>query len=165
MTKYRTGVGYDVHQFGPNRELWIGGIRIPYQKNGEDYGLVGHSDADVLIHAICDALLGAAHLKDIGSHFPDNDPAYKNIDSKILLAKCGELIAEKGYKISNIDSIICAQNPKMKPHIDNMQQTMANVLHIDVEDITVKATTTERLGFVGEEKGLAAYATVLIYKE
>lgn len=165
MIKFRTGVGYDVHQFGPDRDLWLGGILIPYEKNGVKTGLVGHSDADVLIHAICDALLGAAHLKDIGTHFPDNDPAYKNIDSKILLRKCGELLAEKGYHIGNIDSIICAQAPKMKPHIDKMQQTMADVLGMDAEDVTVKATTTEHLGFVGEEKGMAAYATVLIYKD
>lgn|SRR5574344_1601627 len=158
--KIRTGIGYDVHQFGPDRELWIGGVKIPYE-----LGLVGHSDADVLIHAICDAMLGAAHLKDIGTHFPDNDPMYTNIDSKILLKKCGELLADKGFHISNIDSIVCAQAPKMKPYIDNMQQTMATVLGLEAEDVSVKATTTEYLGFVGRKEGIAAYASVLIYKD
>jgi 2-C-methyl-D-erythritol 2,4-cyclodiphosphate synthase len=158
--KIRTGIGYDVHQFGPDRELWIGGVKIPYE-----LGLVGHSDADVLIHAICDAMLGAAHLKDIGTHFPDNDPMYTNIDSKILLKKCGELLADKGFHISNIDSIVCAQAPKMKPYIDNMQQTMATVLGLEAEDVSVKATTTEHLGFVGRKEGIAAYASVLIYKD
>ena len=158
--KIRTGIGYDVHQFGPDRELWIGGVKIPYE-----LGLVGHSDADVLIHAICDAMLGAAHLKDIGTHFPDNDPMYTNIDSKILLKKCGELLVDKGFHISNIDSIVCAQAPKMKPYIDNMQQTMATVLGLEAEDVSVKATTTEHLGFVGRKEGIAAYASVLIYKD
>ena len=158
--KIRTGIGYDVHQFGLDRELWIGGVKIPYE-----LGLVGHSDADVLIHAICDAMLGAAHLKDIGTHFPDNDPMYTNIDSKILLKKCGELLADKGFHISNIDSIVCAQAPKMKPYIDNMQQTMATVLGLEAEDVSVKATTTEYLGFVGRKEGIAAYASVLIYKD
>ena len=158
--KIRTGIGYDVHQFGPDRELWIGGVKIPYE-----LGLVGHSDADVLIHAICDAMLGAAHLKDIGTHFPDNDPMYTNIDSKILLKKCGVLLADKGFHISNIDSIVCAQAPKMKPYIDNMQQTMATVLGLEAEDVSVKATTTEHLGFVGRKEGIAAYASVLIYKD
>ncbi|MBP3717444.1 MAG: 2-C-methyl-D-erythritol 2,4-cyclodiphosphate synthase [Paludibacteraceae bacterium] len=158
--KFRTGIGFDVHQFGPDRELWLGGIRVPYE-----FGLVGHSDADVLIHAVCDALLGAAHLKDIGYHFPDTDGAYKNIDSKILLKKCAGLLADKGFKISNVDSIICAQAPKMKPYIDQMQSCMASVLGIDEEDVTVKATTTEHLGFVGRKEGISAYATVLIYKE
>jgi 2-C-methyl-D-erythritol 2,4-cyclodiphosphate synthase len=158
--KIRTGIGYDVHQFGSDRELWIGGVKIPYE-----LGLVGHSDADVLIHAICDAMLGAAHLKDIGTHFPDNDPMYTNIDSKILLKKCGELLADKGFHISNIDSIVCAQAPKMKPYIDNMQQTMATVLGLEAEDVSVKATTTEHLGFVGRKEGIAAYASVLIYKD
>lgn len=158
--KIRTGIGFDVHQFGPDRELWLGGVKIPYE-----LGLVGHSDADVLIHAICDALLGAAHLKDIGYHFPDTDDAYKNIDSKILLKKCAGLLAEKGYTISNVDSIICAQAPKMKPYIDQMQATLAGVLGIPEEDVTVKATTTEHLGFVGRKEGIAAYANVLIYKD
>ena len=160
MVKFRTGIGYDVHQFGPDRELWLGGVKIPYEM-----GLVGHSDADVLIHAICDALLGAAHLKDIGYHFPDTDPRFKNIDSKILLRETVALLATKGYKIGNIDSIVAAQAPKLKPYIDQMQLCLAGVAGVDVEDVTVKATTTEHLGFVGRKEGIAAYATVLIYKE
>lgn len=158
--KIRVGQGFDVHQFAEGRDLWLGGIKIEHEK-----GLLGHSDADVLIHAICDAILGAAHLRDIGTHFPDNDNAYKNIDSKILLKKCGELIREKGYKIENIDSIIMAQAPKMKPHIPEMQRVMAEVLGIDEEDMTVKATTTEHLGFVGRKEGIAASAVVLLSKE
>lgn len=158
--KIRVGQGFDVHQFSEGRELWLGGIKIEHEM-----GLLGHSDADVLIHAICDAILGAAHLRDIGTHFPDNDNAYKNIDSKVLLKKCGELIKEKGYKIENIDSIIMAQAPKMKPHIPEMQRVMADVLGIDEEDMTVKATTTEHLGFVGRKEGIAASAVVLLSKE
>ncbi|MCQ2198605.1 MAG: 2-C-methyl-D-erythritol 2,4-cyclodiphosphate synthase [Paludibacteraceae bacterium] len=158
--KIRVGQGFDVHQFAEGRELWLGGIKIEHEM-----GLLGHSDADVLIHAICDAILGAAHLRDIGTHFPDNDNAYKNIDSKVLLKKCGELIKEKGYKIENIDSIIMAQAPKMKPHIPEMQRVMADVLGIDEEDMTVKATTTEHLGFVGRKEGIAASAVVLLSKE
>ncbi len=158
--KIRVGQGFDVHQFAEGRELWLGGIKIEHEK-----GLLGHSDADVLIHAICDAILGAAHLRDIGTHFPDNDNAFKNIDSKILLKRCGELIKEKGYRIENIDSIIMAQAPKMKPHIPEMQRVMAEVLGIDEEDMTVKATTTEHLGFVGRKEGIAASAVVLLSKE
>ncbi len=158
--KFRSGIGFDVHQFGANRELWLGGVKIPYT-----LGLVGHSDADVLLHAICDALLGAAHLKDIGYHFPDTADEFENIDSKILLSKCAQLLAQKNFKIGNIDSIICAQAPKIAPYIDQMQQTIAAVLSLDEEDVSVKATTTEHLGFVGRKEGIAAYATVLIYKE
>lgn len=158
--KIRVGQGFDVHQFAEGRELWLGGIKIEHEK-----GLLGHSDADVLIHAICDAIFGAAHLRDIGTHFPDNDNAFKNIDSKILLKRCGELIKEKGYRIENIDSIIMAQAPKMKPHIPEMQRVMAEVLGIDEEDMTVKATTTEHLGFVGRKEGIAASAVVLLSKE
>lgn len=158
--KMKVGIGYDVHQFADDRELWIGGIKIPHTR-----GLLGHSDADVLLHAICDAMLGAVHLKDIGTHFPDNDAAFKNIDSKILLKKTAELVASKGYKIENIDSIICAQEPKMKPYIDEMQRTIASILGIDEEDASVKATTTEKLGFVGRKEGIAAHAVVLLSKE
>ena len=155
--KIRTGIGYDVHQLKEGLPLWLGGIRIEHT-----HGLLGHSDADVLIHAICDALLGAAALGDIGQHFPDNDPTYKGIDSKVLLKRCGELIAEKGYKISNIDSIVCAQRPKLAPHLHLMRQTLAEVLNISVEDISIKATTTEHLGFEGREEGISAYASVII---
>lgn len=155
--KIRTGIGYDVHQLKEGLPLWLGGIRIEHS-----HGLLGHSDADVLIHAICDALLGAAALGDIGQHFPDNDPTYKGIDSKVLLKRCGELIAEKGYKISNIDSIVCAQRPKLAPHLHLMRQTLAEVLNISVEDISIKATTTEHLGFEGREEGISAYASVII---
>jgi 2-C-methyl-D-erythritol 2,4-cyclodiphosphate synthase len=157
--KIRVGQGFDVHQFAEGRDLWLGGIKIPH-----DRGLLGHSDADVLIHAICDALLGAANLRDIGTHFPDNDNNFKNIDSKILLKKTKELLAQKGFRIGNIDSIVCTQEPKLKPHIDAMQACLADVLEIDTEDISVKATTTEKLGFVGRKEGIAAYATVLIEK-
>lgn len=155
--KIRTGIGYDVHQLKEGLPLWLGGIRIEHT-----HGLLGHSDADVLIHAICDALLGAAALGDIGQHFPDNDPTYKGIDSKVLLKRCGELIAEKGYQISNIDSIVCAQRPKLAPHLPLMRETLAKVLNIPVEDISIKATTTEHLGFEGREEGISAYASVII---
>lgn len=155
--KIRTGIGYDVHQLKEGLPLWLGGIRIEHT-----HGLLGHSDADVLIHAICDALLGAAALGDIGQHFPDNDPSYKGIDSKVLLKRCGELIAEKGYHISNIDSIVCAQRPKLAPHLPLMRETLAQVLNIPVDDISIKATTTEHLGFEGREEGISAYASVII---
>lgn len=155
--KIRTGIGYDVHQLKEGLPLWLGGIRIEHT-----HGLLGHSDADVLIHAICDALLGAAALGDIGQHFPDNDPTYKGIDSKVLLKRCGELIAEKGYHISNIDSIVCAQRPKLAPHLPLMRETLAKVLNIPIEDISIKATTTEHLGFEGREEGISAYASVII---
>lgn len=157
--KIRVGLGYDVHKFAPNRSLWLGGIDIPHS-----LGLLGHSDADVLIHAICDALLGAANLRDIGYHFPDNGAEFKDIDSKILLRKTVALLRERGYEISNIDSTICAEQPKLNPHIPNMKSTLAAVMAIDVDDISIKATTTEKLGFVGRQEGIAAYATVLIYK-
>lgn len=155
--KIRTGIGYDVHQLKEGLPLWLGGIRIEHT-----HGLLGHSDADVLIHAICDALLGAAAFGDIGQHFPDNDPTYKGIDSKVLLKRCGELIAEKGYHISNIDSIVCAQRPKLAPHLPLMRETLAKVLNIPIEDISIKATTTEHLGFEGREEGISAYASVII---
>ncbi|MCQ2193896.1 MAG: 2-C-methyl-D-erythritol 2,4-cyclodiphosphate synthase [Paludibacteraceae bacterium] len=156
----RVGQGYDVHQFVENRELWLGGIKIEC-----DRGLLGHSDADVLIHAICDALLGAANMRDIGYHFPDTGKEYENIDSKILLKKTIDLIKTKGYSVVNVDSTICAQRPKINPHIEKMQQTLARVMGVDVDCVAIKATTTEHLGFVGREEGMAAYATVLIAKD
>ena len=153
----RIGIGYDVHQLTPDRPLWLGGVLIPHH-----LGLLGHSDADVLIHAICDALLGAAALGDIGKHFPDNDPQYKGIDSKILLHRCGELLKTEGYQIENIDSIIAAQQPKLAPHIPAMRQTIADVLDININQVSVKATTTEHLGFEGREEGISAQAAVLL---
>ena len=155
----RTGIGFDVHQLAEGEEFWLGGILLDYHKGG-----VGHSDADVLLHAICDALLGAANLGDIGKHFPDTSADYKGIDSKILLKRVGELIAEKDYKISNIDSTICLQKPKLAPHLDTMKDVIAKVLGLDVDQVSIKATTTERLGFVGREEGISAYSSVLIYK-
>lgn len=156
---YRIGLGYDVHALVPNRELWLGGIKVPHT-----LGLLGHSDADVLIHAICDAMLGAANLKDIGYHFPDTSSDFKNIDSKILLRECNRLIKEKGYVISNIDSTICAQKPKLKDYIDPMRECLASVLELDTDCVSVKATTTEKLGFVGKEEGISAQAVVLLKK-
>lgn len=155
--KLRVGFGYDVHRLENGIPFWLGGIRIEHSK-----GALGHSDADVLIHAICDALLGAANMRDIGFHFPDNDPRLKGIDSKILLAKVVELIATKGFEVENIDSTICLQNPKIGNLIPQMQQTLANTMNIDVDEIAIKATTTEKLGFVGSEEGISAYAVVLI---
>lgn len=155
----RVGFGIDVHRFVEGRDLWIGGIKIPYE-----YGLAGHSDADVLIHAICDALLGAANLRDIGYQFPDNSNEFLNIDSKILLHRTNELIKEKGYRIGNIDATVAVQAPKLNPHIPSMQQTMAQVLGIDVDALSIKATTTEKLGFEGRKEGITAYATVLLEK-
>ena len=156
----RVGFGIDVHKFVENRDLWIGGVKIPYE-----FGLAGHSDADVLIHAICDALLGAANLRDIGYQFPDNSDEFLNIDSKILLRRTGELLKEKGYSIGNIDSTVAAQAPKLNPHIPVMQQVMADVLGIDADCLSIKATTTEKLGFEGRKEGITAYATVLISKD
>lgn len=153
----RIGIGYDVHRLVSGRPLWLGGINIPHE-----LGLDGHSDADVLIHAICDAMLGAAALGDIGQHFPDNDNRYKNIDSKILLRRCAELLREHGYRINNIDSIICAQRPKLAPHIDAMRTTLSEVLQLPMDSVSVKATTTERLGFEGREEGISAHAAVII---
>ena len=155
----RIGSGVDYHQLTEGRELWIGGINIPHHK-----GAMGHSDADVLLHAICDALLGAACLGDIGFHFPDNDPAYKNIDSKILLEKTVQLIKQEGYAVINVDSTLCLEVPKIKPYIGLMQETIAGILQVTTKDISVKATTTEQMGFVGREEGLVAYATVLLRK-
>ena len=157
--KIRVGFGFDVHQLVEGRELWLGGILLEHEK-----GLLGHSDADVLIHAICDALLGAANMRDIGYHFPDTAGEYKNIDSKVLLEKTVTLIRDKGYEIGNIDATICAERPKLKAHIPRMQQIMAQVMGIEEEDISIKATTTEKLGFTGREEGISAYAVVLINK-
>ena len=158
--KIRVGFGFDVHKFAENRELWLGGIRLEH-----DRGLLGHSDADVLIHAICDALLGAAHMRDIGYHFPPKKGnEFENIDSKILLRKTIDLVAAKGYTIGNIDATVCAERPKLNPHIPQMQQTLANVMGIDIEDISIKATTSEKLGFTGREEGISAYAVVLLEK-
>ena len=156
---FRTGIGYDVHQLAEGLPLWLGGVKVPHSK-----GLVGHSDADVLIHAICDALLGAAALGDIGKHFPDSDPAYKGIDSKILLGKVCELIKAKGYTIGNVDAILCMQKPKVAPYIQTMRETLADVMQIDIDAVSVKATTTEHLGFEGREEGISAIANVLIEK-
>lgn len=155
--KIKIGLGYDVHQFVEGRDLWLGGIKIDHTK-----GLLGHSDADVLIHAICDALLGAASLRDIGYNFPDTDNAYKNIDSKILLKRTIDLVRSKGWELSNIDATVCAQEPKLNPHIENMRTCLASVLGVDVDDVSIKATTTEHLGFVGRKEGIAAYATALL---
>jgi len=154
---YRIGSGIDFHQLAEGRELWIGGIKIPHNK-----GAVGHSDADVLLHAICDALLGAACLDDIGTHFPDTDNSYKNIDSKILLQKTVELIKKEGYAIVNIDCTLCLEAPKIRPYVSQMQKTISQVAGITEKDISIKATTTEKMGFIGRGEGLAAYATVLI---
>lgn len=158
--KIRVGFGFDVHQLVAGRELWLGGVRLEHEK-----GLLGHSDADVLIHAICDALLGAANMRDIGYHFPDTAGEFKNIDSKILLKKTVELIGDRGYSVGNIDATICAERPKLKANIPAMQQTLSVVMGIDEDDISIKATTTEKLGFTGREEGISAYATVLIMKE
>ncbi|WP_303916270.1 2-C-methyl-D-erythritol 2,4-cyclodiphosphate synthase [Bacteroides mediterraneensis] len=158
--KIRVGFGFDVHRLVPGRELWLGGIRLEHE-----LGLLGHSDADVLIHAICDALLGAANLRDIGYHFPDNSAEFKNIDSKILLAKTVELIAGKGYRVGNIDATVCAERPKLKNRIPEMQEVLAKVMGVDADDVSIKATTTEKLGFTGREEGISAYATVLIEKD
>ena len=157
--KIRVGFGYDVHRLAPNRELWLGGIKIDHTE-----GLLGHSDADVLIHAICDAILGAANMRDIGFHFPDTAGEYKNIDSKILLGEVRKLVADKGYTIGNIDATVCAEKPKINPHILAMQKVMAEILQISADDISIKATTSEKMGFVGREEGFSAYAVVLIEK-
>lgn len=155
--KFRVGHGYDVHKLAEGRKLIIGGVEIPHSK-----GLLGHSDADVLAHAICDALLGAAALGDIGKHFPDNDDKYKGADSLILLEKVCELIRNKGYEISNVDSTILAQAPKLRPYIDEMRNKLAKAMKLDIDEVSVKATTEEKLGFTGREEGIAAHAVVLL---
>ena len=157
--KVRVGFGYDVHALVPERDLWLGGVKIEHTM-----GLQGHSDADVLIHAICDALLGTANMRDIGYHFPDTAGEYKDIDSKILLFDTMELLRDAGYTLGNIDATVAAERPKLNPHIPEMKRVMADVLQVDVEDISIKATTTEKLGFTGRQEGIAAYATVLIQK-
>lgn len=156
---YRIGSGIDFHQLAEGRELWLGGINVPHYK-----GAIGHSDADVLLHALCDALLGALALGDIGTHFPDSDIAYKNIDSKILLEKTVRLITERGYKVVNADTTVCIEVPKIKPYIGEMQNSIAAILKVSAQDVSVKATTTERMGFAGREEGVVAYATVLLKK-
>lgn len=152
-------MGFDVHRLVPDRELWLGGIRVPHTM-----GLLGHSDADVLIHAICDALLGAANMRDIGYHFPDTSAETLNVDSKILLAKTIDLIASRGYRVGNVDATVCAERPKINPHVPAMKACLAHVMGIDEDDVSIKATTTERLGFTGREEGISAYAVVLIEK-
>ena len=155
----RIGFGFDVHRLVEGRELWMGGIKIPYEK-----GLLGHSDADVLIHAICDALLGAANMRDIGYHFPDNSADTDGMDSKVILSQTIALLRSKGYVLGNIDATICAERPKMNPHIPQMQQTMAEVIGCNPDQVSIKATTTERLGFTGREEGISAYAVALVLK-
>ena len=157
---FRVGFGFDVHQLVSERELWLGGILIPFEK-----GLLGHSDADVLIHAICDSLLGAANLRDIGHHFPDTSADTLNIDSKIILRKTVELLRKHGYEVGNIDATVCAERPKLNPHIPQMQQTMAEVMGVSADQISIKATTTEKLGFTGREEGISAYAVALIHRQ
>ena len=157
--KIRVGMGFDVHRLVEGRDLWMGGVKMDHAK-----GLLGHSDADVLIHAICDALLGAANMRDIGFHFPDTAGEFENIDSKILLRKIVALIADKGYEVGNVDATICAERPKMNPVIPQMKAVLAEIMGIDEEDVSIKATTTERLGFTGREEGISAYAVVLIEK-
>lgn len=156
---FRIGYGYDVHRLAEGETLWLGGVLIPHTK-----GTVAHSDGDVLIHALCDAMLGAAKMGDIGRHFPDTSADFKNIDSKILLAKTNELIASKNYKVGNLDVTVAAQRPKLKPFIPEMEQTLAQILEIDMDAVSIKATTTEELGFEGREEGISVHAVVLLVK-
>ena len=158
--KIKVGFGFDVHQLKDGLEFWLGGIKVTHTK-----GVLGHSDADVLIHVICDALLGSANLGDIGKHFPDSSEEFKGIDSKILLKEVVKMISERGYSIGNIDSTVCLQKPKIGPYIPEMQKVLASCMNIDSDDISIKATTTERLSFVGREEGVSAYTTVLIQKD
>ncbi|WP_341838316.1 2-C-methyl-D-erythritol 2,4-cyclodiphosphate synthase [Chitinophaga pollutisoli] len=160
MSKLRIGLGVDFHQLVPGRDFWLGGVLVPHTQ-----GALGHSDADVLLHAICDAMLGAAALGDIGTHFPDTDNTYKDIDSKILLSRCSELIKAKGYSVVNVDATLCLQAPKIRPYVPQMQEVIAERLGLTVEDVSIKATTTEKLGFVGREEGVVAYANVLLEKQ
>ena len=157
--KIRVGMGYDVHRLVPNRHLFLGGIKIDHT-----LGLLGHSDADVLIHAICDAMLGAANMRDIGYHFPDTSAQFEGIDSKILLKRTTDLLAEKGWNVGNVDATICAEHPKLNPHIPAMKACLAPLMNVTQEDVSIKATTTEKLGFTGREEGISAYAVVLIEK-
>jgi 2-C-methyl-D-erythritol 2,4-cyclodiphosphate synthase len=158
MSKFRIGFGYDVHQLKGGYDFWLGGIKLEYEK-----GAVGHSDADVLIHVICDALLGAANLRDIGYHFSDQDPKFKGIDSKILLSEVMVLLREAGYEVGNLDTTICLQLPKVNPHIPAMKKCLSEVMNVSENDISIKATTTEKLGFVGRQEGISAYCSALIY--
>ncbi len=160
MINIRVGFGFDVHPLGTDRELWLGGIKLEFDK-----GCVGHSDADVLLHAICDALLGAANLKDIGFHFPNTDERYKGADSKLLLKEVVALLDKNGYGIGNVDSTLSLEAPKINPHIEAMQNVLAPIMNISVNDISIKATTNEKLGYVGREEGVNAYAVALIYKK
>ena len=159
MTPFRIGFGYDVHQLSETHEFWLGGIRVPHTK-----GAVGHSDADVLIHVICDALLGAANMRNIGYHFSDKDPKYKGIDSKLLLKEVMQMVRSAGYELGNLDSTVCLQIPKLNPHIPAMKTCLAAVMQVEEESLSIKATTSEHLGFVGREEGISAYCTALIYK-
>jgi 2-C-methyl-D-erythritol 2,4-cyclodiphosphate synthase len=154
---FRIGQGVDFHQLAEGRDLWLGGVKVPHTK-----GALGHSDADVLLHAICDAMLGALALGDIGTHFPDTSSEFKNIDSKILLQRSYDLIKQQGYKIVNIDSTLCLERPKIKPYVEEMRKVIAGILNISIRDISIKATTTEEMGFVGREEGLVAYASALL---
>lgn len=156
---FRIGQGYDVHRLVEGRELWLCGVRLDHEK-----GLLGHSDADVAIHALCDALLGSLALRDIGYHFPDTDPRYKGADSKKLLAEVTRLVAKKGYEVGNVDITICAERPKINPHIERMRECLAAIMDTEVENVSVKATTTEKLGFTGREEGISAYAVALVRK-
>lgn len=153
----RTGFGYDVHRFAPGRALWLCGVNVPHKE-----GLLGHSDADVALHALSDALLGAAALRDIGYHFPDTDAAYKGADSKVLLAKVVSLLKDKGYRVGNVDITVCAEVPKLNPHVDEMRRVVAGLLEVETDAVSIKATTTEGLGFVGHREGISAYAVCLI---
>jgi 2-C-methyl-D-erythritol 2,4-cyclodiphosphate synthase len=156
---FRIGQGIDFHQLVEGRDLWLGGVKIPHNK-----GCLGHSDADVLLHAICDALLGAISMGDIGEHFPDNDSQYKNIDSKVLLRRCYTMVREKGYWLVNIDSTLLLQAPKIRPYVSEMQAAIARIVHLSIEDVSIKATTTEQLSFIGREEGVVATANVLLQK-
>jgi len=158
--KFRIGFGYDVHQLTEKRKLFLGGIEIPHTK-----GLQGHSDADALLHSITDALLGSLSLGDIGTHFPNTDPKYKGIESRILLVKSYELVRQKGYSISNIDATVVAEQPKLNPYIMNMRESISEILNLSLDQVSIKATTSEKMGFVGKEKGIKVYAVVLIYKD
>lgn len=158
--KIRVGFGYDVHQLQEGREMWLGGVLIP-----SSFGPLGHSDADVLLHAICDAILGAAGLRDIGYYFPDTSSDFKGIDSKILLSKTVALAADRGWSIGNIDATLCLEKPKIKPHVEDMRRTIAALCNIETDDVSIKATTSEKMGFVGREEGVNAYAVVLLQKD
>lgn len=159
MMNIRVGFGYDVHQLEEGRVFWLGGVQLEHT-----HGAKGHSDADVLIHAICDAILGAANLRDIGYHFPDNDPQYKGIDSKILLKEVMKLVRKEGYELGNVDATVCLEAPKVNPHIPTMKKCLAEVIQTEENNISIKATTSEKMGFVGRKEGIATYAVTLIYK-